>query len=362
MTRAQARRVAVRAQLLDLPRPTDVLDVVRALGHLQVDLTAAVAPSAELVLWSRLGTDGMDERTLEDVVGDGSLVEIGGMLRPVEDVALYRAEMAAWRDGVPLEPWQAGPQRWIAANDAARHDVLELLRAEGPLPAQAIPDTTAVPWRSTGWTNGKNVMKLLEIMAARGEVAVASREGRERNWDLSSRVWADDPERAPDLETARAERDRRALAALGLRRTTAKHPAPVGAVAVAIDGVAGTWCVDPERWEQRDTSFRGRCAVLSPLDRLVFDRRRLLELFEFEYQLEMYKPAAQRRWGYWAMPVLVGDRMLARVDATAEPDRGVLRLDAVHGDDAFDDDAEQSTLRELDDLARYLGLVLDDAR
>ena len=71
---------------------------------------------------------------------------------------------------------------------------------------------------------------------------------------------------------------------------------------------------------QLERPFRGRTALLSPLDRLVFDRKRMAELFEFDYQLEMYKPAAARRWGYWAMPVLHGDRLVGKLDATADPE------------------------------------------
>ena len=159
LSRRQARRIAVRAQLLDAPRPTDLLDVVRRLTNLQVDLTAAVATNAGLVLWSRLGARRFRESDLEEAVGDGSLVEISNRLRPIEDIALYRAEMAAWRNSVPLEDWQEGVQTWLATNTTAREDILDELRREGPLPARALPDTCDLPWRSSGWTNGKNVMR-----------------------------------------------------------------------------------------------------------------------------------------------------------------------------------------------------------
>ena len=82
-----------------------------------------------------------------------------------------------------------------------------------------------------------------------------------------------------------------------------------------VEGVKGTWRVDPV-W--LDRPFTGRAALLSPLDRLVVDRKRMGELFEFDYQLEMYKPADKRRWGYWALPVLCGDRLVGKLDATAD--------------------------------------------
>jgi uncharacterized protein YcaQ len=96
--------------------------------------------------------------------------------------------------------------------------------------------------------------------------------------------------------------------------------------------------------------------VLSPLDRLVYDRKRMTELFEFDYQLEMYKPVAKRRWGYWAMPVLHGDRLVGKVDATTDRDRGVLRVDAVHRDGDWTKAMATAVDRELAGLARWLGL------
>ena len=122
-----------------------------------------------------------------------------------------------------------------------------------------------------------------------------------------------------------------------------------------IEGVRGTWRVDPAQLGQ---PFRGRAALLSPLDRLVFDRKRLAELFEFDYQLEMYKPAASRRWGYWAMPVLHGDRFVGKLDATADHRAGVLRVHALHEDVELSATARAAVEREVADLATWLGLEL----
>ena len=109
-----------------------------------------------------------------------------------------------------------------------------------------------------------------------------------------------------------------------------------------IEGVRGKWRVDPANLGE---PLAGRAAVLSPLDRLVFDRKRMAELFEFDYQLEMYKPAAKRRWGYWAMPILHDDRLVGKLDATADREAGVLRVDAVHEDEPFTPRGRRSTAR-----------------
>ncbi|MBM6400179.1 DNA glycosylase AlkZ-like family protein [Phycicoccus sonneratiae] len=356
LSRRDARRVAVRAQLLTADRPSDPLEVVRHLGLLQMDLTAHVAPNADLVLWSRLGS-AYSPDALDDLLESRSLVEHVGYLRPAEDLALFRAEMDAWPGVEPLSDWRREIEAWVEQNRACRDDILTRLRSEGPLPAREIPDTCVVPWRSSGWTNSKNVQRMLDMMEQRGEVAVSARENRERTWDLASRVYPDGP--TVPYDEAETERDRRRLVGLGIARARVTFPPGepnhVGAAGVeaVVEGVRGRWRVDPEYLEG---GFTGRTALLSPLDRLVFDRKRMAELFEFDYQLEMYKPAAKRRWGYFALPVLHGDRLVGKVDAHADHDAGLLRVHAVHWDDEPPKAAVAGVERELRSLARLLGI------
>ena len=151
LTRQQARRIAVRAQLLDAPRPTDLMEVVRRLWVVQVDLTAAVAPSADLVLWSRLGP-AYRPGDLDTLVVDRAVVEHDGMLRAADDLALFRADMHDWPGRPPLREWQEDTADWVEANSACRDDILELLRAEGPLPARALPDTCVCRGARAGGT------------------------------------------------------------------------------------------------------------------------------------------------------------------------------------------------------------------
>jgi hypothetical protein len=171
LSRQQARRIAVRAQWLHRDRPPGLLELVRQLTLLQVDLTPAVAPSADLVAWSRLGSS-YSPADLESGLGDQALLELRGMIRPAEDLALYRADMAGWDQGGEVPGWHAANRDWVAVNKACRLDILHRLRTDGPLPARELPDTCEVPWRSTGWTNNRNVLRLLEFMEERGEVAV----------------------------------------------------------------------------------------------------------------------------------------------------------------------------------------------
>ena len=354
LSRTDARRIAVQAQLLDAHRPTGLLEMVRHLTLLQLDPIAAVAPSADLVAWSRLGSS-YDPAELRDALERRTLVELRAMLRPAEDLALYRADMADWPG--ELRGWRKDLRDWVKANDACRRDFLERLKTSGPLTMRELPDTCAVPWGSTGWTNNRNVEKLLGFMVQRGEVAVAGRQGRERLWDLASRVYPDDP--VVPAEEALRTRNERSLRALGIARAHGPErpvePVEVGDAGepAVVKGVKGEWRVDPSLLGR---PFSGRTALLSPFDRLVHDRKRAIELFDFDYQLEMYKPAAKRRWGYYAMPVLHRDRLIGKVDATADRRAGVLRVDAIHEDEPFTKAAAAAVRRELKDLARWLEL------
>jgi len=358
----QARRIAVRAQLLAAERPGGLIETVQHLGVLQNDPTNAVARNADLVLWSRLGP-GYSHDELQAALDGRALIEISMMIRPAEDVALFRAEMAARRDPDRLTDWQRGVHDWVVANDACRRDILRRLTREGPLVAGELPDTCVVPWRSTGWTNDRNVNQMIEAMASRGEVATPGRRGGERLWDLAERVYPDDP--VPTLEEAMRVRAELRLRALGIARGKAtavpgeQNDVGAAGVTVRVDGVRGTWQVDADQLERVDAPFDGRVAVLSPLDRMVFDRKRIAELFDFEYVLEMYKPVAKRRWGYWAMPILFGDEFVGKLDATADRKRGVLRVDAVHPDTEVTPAMEAELDAELERLAEWLGLPIE---
>jgi uncharacterized protein len=354
LSRTDARRIAVRAQLLDGARPAGLVEVVRRLSLLQIDPTAAIAPSADLVAWSRLGSS-YKPAELTAALEKRTLLELRAMIRPSEDLALYRAEMAEWPGRGQLSYWVEHRRDWVRANDACRRDILDRLGSSGPLRSRDLPDTWAVPWKSSGWTNNRNVSQLLEFMVLRGEVAVAGRGGGERLWDLATRVYPDDPV-VPVKEALRI-RDERRLRALGIARARGPEcpvePMEVGEVGepAVVEGVRGTWRVDPSLLGQ---PFSGRPALLSPFDRLIHDRKRTVELFEFDYQLEMYKPAAKRRWGYYALPILFGDRLVGKVDATADRSAGVLRVDAIHQDVPFTKAMTTAIGREIKDLARWL--------
>ncbi len=351
LTKKQARRIAVRAQLLDAPRPRDLLEVVRRLTLLQVDPTAAIAPNADLVAWSRLGSAYRPEQLTRALEQERTLFEFNALIRPMDDLGLYLAG-AGGRRGVG----RVGT--WLRDNDSFRRDILELLRRSGPLASRDIPDTCVVSWASTGWTNDRNVTQMLEFLQARGQVAISGRVGRERLWDLPERVYPAGVE-VPSLQEAERSKDERRLAALGIARAQARampmepiHVGEAGEPAV-VEGVKGEWRVDSR---YLGDGFKGRTALLSPFDRLVHDRVRTEELFDFEYTLEMYKPAAKRRWGYFALPILHGDRLVGKLDAIADRKASVLRVNAIHEDVSFSPAVSRAVRKEIDDLGAWLGL------
>jgi len=351
LTKEQARRVAVRAQLLDAPRPVDLLEVVRRLTLLLIDPTSAIAPSADLVAWSRLGATYRPADLRHALEDDRTLFEHNALVRPTADLGLVLARAVEW-------PRHERPRVWLRENDRFRRDILALLARSGPLSSRDIPDTCVVPWASTGWTNSRNVTQMLEFLMMSGEVAIAGRVGRERLWDVAERVYPADVV-VPSADEARRAMDERRLSALGIARskTTAMpiEPIDVGEAGepAVVEGTKGEWRVDPA--SLRD-DFEGRTALLSPFDRLVYDRARALELFEFDYTLEMYKPAAKRRWGYFALPVLHHDRLVGKVDAVADRKASVLRVHAIHEDVRFTRAMQRDVRRELDDLASWLAL------
>ena len=339
------------AQLLDAPRPTELVAVVHQLTLLQIDPTSAVAPSADLVAWSRLGARYEPAHLKRALEEDRTLFELDALVRPMSDLGLYLA-------GAADRPSYESTRAWLRENDRFRRDVLDLLTGSGPLSSRDIPDTCVVPWKSSGWTNNRNVTQMLEILMARGDVAIAGRVGRERLWDLSGRVYPADVA-VPSVEEAEQLKNERRLASLGIARQKTRampmepvHVGEAGEPAV-VQGVKGEWRVDPAYLVD---DFEGRTALLSPFDRLVHDRVRTQELFDFEYTLEMYKPAAKRRWGYYALPILHGDRLVGKVDATADRNAGVLRVNAIHEDVRFSRTLTRSVHAELEGLASWLGL------
>ena len=289
----EARRIAVRAQLLD-GSAQDILDTVRRLGFLQLDPISTVAPPQQLILWSRLGP--YDPSELERLLWEErKLVEWRAFLYPIEHLPLLRARMRHRR-------LSKNAREWLAENRSFRRHVLRELERRGPLLSREIEDHAGHRREDHDWWGARKMGLMLEILAAKGEVAVVGRRGKQRVWDLADR-WYPETEKIPLREADRVLDDLR-FRALGVRLTRKG------------------WEAHPD---VQDGPVPDRVTLLSPFDRLVHDRARAEALFDFHYRLEMYVPKAKREYGYYVLPLLVGDRVVGR----AEPrfDRKTSRLE-----------------------------------
>ncbi|MEO6116443.1 MAG: crosslink repair DNA glycosylase YcaQ family protein [Pseudolysinimonas sp.] len=356
----EARRIAVRAAMLDAERPTGLLPMIEQSGMLRVELTTTVCPAADHVAWSRLGDAYQPEQT-ERALADGELFERAWMLRPMSHLGLYLAGMRTWGA-------RSGAGGLVQANAAFARSILSRIAAEGPLTSRDIPDEAVVPWPSTGWTNDRNVTKMLENLHMSGELAVIGRVGKLRIWQLASRAFPDVAE--VPLEEAHRIRSEQLLRACGVMRDSRAispgelhaRPGDRGGLTVGepatIEGVPGKWRVDAAALERERSGpdFSPRVAILSPFDRLMTDPLRVVRLFDFDYMLEMFKPVEQRIWGQFTLPILSGERLIGKIDGRSDRDAGRFLLHRIHENVAFDRATKAAVDAELEAFAAWMGL------
>ena len=321
---AEARRIAVRAQLLD-GSATSVLDTVRKLGFLQIDPISTVAPPQHLVLWSRLGpydTTELDRLLWEE----RKLFEWAAFIRPIEDYPLIRARMLRPRGTQVYEQRQA---EFLKTNARFKRFVLKELEQNGPLLSREIEADLMVSRDPHEWWGSRKVALMLMILEAHGQVAIVGRRGKQRLWDLSER-WFPDVETIPWPEAQRLLEEKR-------RRS------------LGVQLVDGQWEADAAIDDGR---VPARTIFLSPFDRLIHDRDRAHALFGFFYRLEMYVPKAKREYGYYVLPILRGDRLVGRIDPVFDRKSRVLRVNSVHWEPRAKPVSLAKPLREL---GRWLG-------
>ena len=322
VTLPQARRIAVRAQLLD-GSATSVLDTVRRLGSLQLDPTARVAPTQFLVLWSRLGQ--YDRAELQRLLDERELFEWMAFVYPREALPALRSRMQRWPGSGGV--WRQRVADWLQANAAFKRYVLRELERNGPMLSRQFEDRAKVRWPTGSWGGERNVGPMLEFLGARGEIATVGRNGKQRLWDLSHRWYGDVAALSHDEADAYFAETRFRTRGVELRK--------------------GRWIAHPDA---DDRPVR-RTTLLSPFDRLIHDRDRIQALYDFHYRLEIYVPKAERKYGYFVLPVLHRDRLVGRIDPEVDRKRGVLKLHAVH----WENDPVEIE-RPVRSLARFLGV------
>jgi uncharacterized protein YcaQ len=311
VTPDEARQIAVRAQLLD-GSATTVLDTVRRLGFLQLDPISTVATPQLLVLWSRLGAYDLAE--LDRLLWlEKKLYEWNAFIWPEEALPYIQARMRRRRGTTASD--RRGNE-FLAKNARYKRHVLRELERNGPMLSRELEDHSVRTFESGGWWGNRNVAVMLEILHGRGHVAIVGRRKGQRLWDLAER-WYPETERIPlrDAERHRAEQRFRSL---GVRLT-------------------------PDGWEAHPDAVDGpvpdRVTFLSPFDRLIHDRDRAEALFDFRYRLEMYVPKAKREYGYYVLPILVGDRLVGRIEPRFDRKSGELEVLGAWGDTSRADEA-----------------------
>jgi uncharacterized protein YcaQ len=326
VTVAEARRIAVRAQLLD-GSATNVLDTVRQLAFLQLDPIATVAPPQHLVLYNRLGAR-YDPAELDRLLWEErTLVEWDAYLYPVEDLPLLKARMR--RTDRSLDRRIVA---YLKEHASYRRYILRELDRRGPLLSREIEDHVEHAREAHRWWGARKMGLMLSLLNARGEVAVVGRRGKQRLWDLADR-WYPETARIPWPEAKRLI-DEQLFRARGVelrRGRLVAHPD-------ADDGPVGR-----------------RVAFLSPFDQLVHNRDRAEKLWDFRYRLEMYVPAAKREYGYYVLPILRGDRVIGRIEPVHDRKAGTLRVKGVWWEPGVKPVSLEGPLTRL---ARWLGADL----
>ena len=328
------RRRAVKA---------DVLEAIGRMGVLQIDTISVVARSPYLVLWSRLGD--YDPAWLDEHLAEGALFEYWAheaCLVPIADYGLLRHRM--------LDPAAMGWKysvTWMRDKAEAVAAVLAHIRANGPTRSADFERTDG---QAGGWWEWKSEKRSLEVLFTSGALMIARRQNFHRVYDLAERVhptWHDS--QMPAMDDTRRQLALKAVRAMGVckgawiadyYRTRAPRIDPEQLVATgellraSVQGWDEPVYIHPDHSLLAERAAAGALApsvttLISPFDPIVWDRRRALELFGFDYRLECYTPAAKRRYGYFTLPILRRGALVGRVDAKAHRRDAVFEVKAL---------------------------------
>jgi uncharacterized protein len=351
----------------------DVRGIIRRMGVLQIDSISVIARSPYLVLWSRLGS--YEPKWLDELLAEGALFEYwshAACFIPIEDYGLYRRFMIEGGEKT---------RSWMQAHHEEIEHVMEHISKKGPVRAAEFARTDG---KAGGWWEWKPEKRALEHLFAAGELMISRRENFHRVYDLRERVLAN---ALPGWEDALAPNEqevRRALAlktvrALGVTvdrwvpdyfRTPKKGVARLleeladegELIRAGIEGLDEPAYVHPDNAGTAEKILSGRLrstvtTLLSPFDPVVWDRARALELFDFEYKIEVYTPAARRRYGYYSLPVLHDGALVGRLDAKAHRKQGTFEVKAIHlePDTPINDDLVSGLAGALRDCAGWHG-------
>jgi uncharacterized protein YcaQ len=372
----QARRVALAAQGLNRPRPDGVTDrrhLRRVLQHtnaLQIDSVNVLTRAHYLPAWSRLGAysrDALDRMAYRD----RELFEYWGheaALLPIAMHPLWRWQMARAQNLV--DRWGHIQQVLRDAPGIVDH-VLAVVREKGPVSARDIAQEESRSKENWGW-NWSREKTVLEYLFYAGLVTTADRRNFERVYDITERVI---PRAILELPTPTEEQAHRELLMIAARScgvATLADLADYYRLRVPVARPRVDELVEEGRLQRVEVSGWGRPAflvpglavprvaqaraLLVPFDPLIWARDRTERLFGFHYRIEIYVPAAKRTHGYYVLPFLLGDALVARVDLKSDRQAGVLRVQSAWAEIGAPPDTAEELTEELRELAAWLGL------
>ena len=378
ITSTQARRISIDAQgLAAARRETDVLGVARRLRCVQMDPINVVARTQLLVLFSRLGA--FDPLELDRLLfEDKSLFHYWAHAASfvlAEDFGVHTHLMKNW----PGEgKWATEVQAWMDEHKSVQQYILRELK-KGPMRGKDFVHDSMRGWKSSGWNDNQTISRMLEFMWIKGKIMISGRQGLERVWARSD-LWFPPEVRAQRMtERAAAERaTRHSLHALGVatRKQISQHftrnrypglqqiltsLVKKGAVTeVTLKDQPGTWYMLTEDLALIDEvakGWRGRTTLLSPFDNLICDRDRTNTLFDFDFRIEIYVPKNKRKYGYYVLPIIDGDRLIGRIDPAMDRKTGALTVNDLYVEPVAEGQlpAARRARAAIEALASWLG-------
>lgn len=370
----QARRIALAAQGFDRPRPECEVDIrhirraIRQMGLLQLDFVNVLVPAHYLVLYSRLGA--YERARLNNLVYQRrEFTEQWAHEASIVPLELWPLLEYRRRD---YQPWPNSPITKLKGNSKYLAQALDIVDKQGAVTSQDLPPVPGPKRRAGDWHRSLPRWAL-ECHFGGGEIAVADRlPNFQRVYDLPERlIDAQHLEKRVSRNDAQRELLRLAAESYGIAtmrdladyyRMSPREAAPRVAELIEAGDVSQ---VSVEGWKDPGFLARGsrtprklKCSsLLSPFDPVVWFRPRAERLFDFHYRIEIYVPANKRKWGYYVLPYLLDDRIVARVDLKADRKNKQLLVLATHKEENIDEDRSIEHLaEELKSLASWLDL------
>ncbi|MEW6629247.1 MAG: winged helix-turn-helix domain-containing protein [Pseudomonadota bacterium] len=369
-----ARRIALGAQGFTDPRPAGTPDrrhlarVLSRTGLLQIDSVSAVVRAHYMPLYSRLGPYPLALLDNAALTRKRTVFEYWAheaSYLPVETWPLLRWRMQRAEQG---DEMYLGLAKWGRERPELVKEIYDQVAERGPIAASDIEGHKG----NGGWWGWSEAKHAFEWLFWAGRITTAYRRGFERYYDLPERVLPqavlDMP--VPSIEDAHRELLRISARAHGIATYGDLRDyfrlAP-GDTKDRIEELIETGELVPvsvEGWDKtaylyKDARFPRRIearALLAPFDPVVFERTRTERLFDFRYRIEIYTPAEKRQYGYYVLPFLLGDRIVARVDLRADRPASVLRVHATYSEAGAPADTAAHLLDELKQMQAWLGL------